>query len=136
MTVMLSKLLMDGPSARTIRPVLLRQRYPHHFPTQSKSKINEIYGRTIWTAERVAGEDRRQEIQKRRERGRLVRSSLIPALLAIWIVIGQKHIAMTIAWMLLCYAILLFLCAFSEVEIFRACRRDTLPDEDTKPKID
>jgi len=126
LAVTVSKLLLDGSSAHPIRPILLRIRYPKYFARQSKSGVNDAYGAAIWTAERNAAEDRRTEIQKRRERGRLIRGSLLPAMLALWTVKSGGWFA-TALLTILCYAAILILYAYSEVELFRACRRDIPP---------
>jgi hypothetical protein len=131
LAVTLSKFLMDGPSGSTLRPALLKRRYPEHFSGQSRSKINDHFGRTIWAAERDAAEDRRHEIQKRRERARLIRSSLLPAMIGIFITVHSAGVGF--ALVVACYCLILFLYAYSEVEIFRACRREIGAEHSAPP---
>jgi hypothetical protein len=125
LAVTLSNLLLDAPSAHTIRPLILRFRYPALFGGRSNAEVDEKYWDAIWMAERNAIEERRQEIQKRRERGRLVRSSLLPVMVAVCAIVGSGGWGVKALLCLACYGTILFLYAYSEVELFRVCRRDS-----------
>jgi hypothetical protein len=65
------------------------------------------------------------EVEKRRQTGRVLRSSLVPLLLSIWVIGRHLHLlaGQRVAYGLLAYLALLLLYAYSEVAVYQGGHR-------------
>lgn len=118
----LARLLLDFVSEKTVRPYFLRFFAGDRLKVAhlSQSEINQRYSAIIATGLSCGNSKIEAEVAKRRQTGRLLRSALIPALLAI--VVTGRHFSWSFRREILAifavYAALLLIYAYAEVAIF------------------
>ena len=121
--VVVGRLLVDRPSEWFPRPFLLWV-FSRPRPKWKDSKfkdLNENYRAALKTALRNANEEVKAEVLKRRERGRLVRTTLIPTLLVVIALTDGTSLCTRAIFVLVAYLLQLFLYAYSEVCVNEEC---------------
>ena len=83
--------------------------------------INEDYRAKIKSALAGQNEEVKKEVVKRRERGRLVRTALVPTLLVVIVITTGQSFWLRGASALGALALFLFLYAYVEVTIYEEC---------------
>ena len=115
MVFLISRLILDTLSALTLRPVLLKlYRWPE-FGLNPVS-INYKYRQALDSArQEPETSSRRQEVARRRQRGRLIRTLLVPAFILLWPFRDAVQALCVGAALLLTYS-------YSEVAIYQEAR--------------
>ena len=120
--------LLNHVSQQTIRPRMLYYLRPGEFrdgPTLSKADINARYSRAVDSGAGCAVVRVQAEIEKRRQTGRILRSSLIPALMTVYALLRKADCdwPLVLLGLVLTYSALLVLYAFAEFVLFKECTR-------------
>ena len=118
-TVAICRLIIDPISSVCPRPLLFRWFFPEQFKCKSNKEINFAYRETLQKGLDSESEYKRSEMKNRRERGRLLRSSILPMSLFIWIVIGNLNIFIKILVLIITLGISTFLYAYAELAIYQ-----------------
>ena len=119
--VAVSRLMIDPISEWLPRPLLLRLHYPEKFQNMNRRGINDAYRKAIHDAQAVGIDKKWNEVRKRRERGRLIRTAMVPLLLIPWIIFSDSGIAYLIGAESIAYVFILVLYAYIEITIFQEC---------------
>ncbi|GAH84575.1 unnamed protein product, partial [marine sediment metagenome] len=117
----LGRMLIDFLSERFLRHILLQWLVPNIPCDKTRLGINEEYRKKIRDALRSNYDIIKNEVVKRRERGRLVRSALIPGLLGV-LAFTVSHPILRFTLLLLVVGAILFLYAYTEVTIYKECQ--------------
>ena len=119
--VAVSRFMIDPVSEWLPRPLLLRLHYPERFRTKKRPEINDAYRKAIHDAQAAENDKKWNEVRKRRERGRLIRTAMIPLLIVPWIIFSGSPIAYIVGAEIIAYLFILVLYAYIEVTIFQEC---------------
>jgi hypothetical protein len=124
---LLSRLLLDRVNRATLRAPFFRVFAPQHLPKGpvKKETINELYSLAISTGMSCGNPRIESEVAKRRQTGRLMRSALVPGVVATiliahsqgWSSLGIAGIAFGL------YLVLMILYAYAEVAVFQEGKR-------------
>jgi hypothetical protein len=118
--VAVSRIAIDPVSEFLPRPVLLRWHYQDRFQGKNRREINDAYRKAIHDAQESQNDNKWTEVRKRRERGRLIRTALVPLLIIPWMIFSGSPMAI-LAAELIGYVFVLVLYAYIEVTIFQEC---------------
>lgn len=120
LAVAVSRFLLDRISEAVLRPVLIRRLSRPPLSGRSWAAANQLYRQTI--AQTLSGSNDviKAEVLRRRERGRLVRTSLIPTLL-LGVQFGGPAVWTRTLWALFGAAAVLGLYAYVEFTIYEEC---------------
>ncbi len=119
--VAVSRLLVDRVSEKLPRPLLLSLLSRGPLKGMSFKHINDNYRDKLRHALSSGNDLVKQEVARRRERGRLVRTALIPAILAVVLVTSSSSAIAVVLWALLAFVVLLFIYAYVETTIYEEC---------------
>lgn len=118
-----ARLSLDWISEKTIRTYMIkgfaRQKL---WELSERDKINQRYDDLITIALQCRYESISGEIKKRRQTARLLRSTLLPLLLGIWVFSNMCWVWMALITVA-AYLAILFLYAYAEVAIFQEAFR-------------
>jgi hypothetical protein len=121
---LVSRLILDTVSALTLRPLLLKlYRWPEF--GLNPVLINYKYREALDSVrEKPESSSTRQEVGRRRQRGRLIRTLLVPAFVLLW-PFRDGYLVLYVS------AILLLAYSYSEVAIYQEARlaRLALPEQ-------
>ena len=115
-TFVLSRILIDIPSAYTLRPLLLKKFSKRvDIRDLAWNEINNQYRKWIEAAigPGLANEAIKMEVLKRRQRGRILRSSIVPGLMFVW------SLTNSILGLTGCFLFILISYAYNELTIFQ-----------------
>ena len=84
--------------------------------------VNDRYRAQIATAMRHGTDSLKVELTKRRERGRIVRTSLVPGVLAVFWLVAQMRQSAFLWLVPAVYVAVLFVYAYTEFTIWEECR--------------
>jgi len=114
-TFVLSRMVIDIPSAYTLRPLLLKFSKRVDMSDLAWNEINNQY--RIWIEAAIgpglANEAIKMEVLKRRQRGRILRSSIVPGLMFVW------SLTNSILALIGCFLFILLSYAYNELSIFQ-----------------
>lgn len=123
--IALSRFAVDRPSEWIPRPVLLklfsRGKVLDSLNTQGRRNINEKYRDRIKQALGSNSEEIRKEVVKRRERGRMVRTALIPVMVTAWLVGSRDSVALGVIAVAIAFLLFILIYAYVEVTIYEEC---------------
>jgi len=118
--VLLSRFPVDYVSSWWPRPFFLR--HSRRALSGTRKAVNAQYSRAISLAlegpELIA-----TEVLKRRERGRIVRSSMVPLFLAIWIISDSEWSLGFIIAIIISFLCLVVVYAYGEVAVYQAASK-------------
>ena len=121
-TNVVARLLLDTPSEYTIRPIMMKIFSRKKLPNVTKmtfEKINKEFNNYINAALTCGNDNIAKEVMKRRQAGRLIRSSLLPVCFLMYICSKPYCNIHLILFFLFCtYCTMLVVYAYSEVIIF------------------
>ena len=120
--VALSRFLLDRPSEFTFRYWLLRGLLPNSPGDKTRAVIKEAYRKKMRRALRSNYDTIKNEVVKRRDRGRLIRTALVPSCLGAIALTESHPLLLRIALVLLIYVVILFLYAYTEKTIYQECQ--------------
>jgi len=118
-TVAICRCVVNTISARWVCPQLLRLSYPTKFKGMRSTKISQTYREATQAALLSDSEYKCTEVKNRRERGRLLRSGMLPMALVVWLVAGDLSVCAKIAIEITAMAIGMFLYAYLELTIYQ-----------------
>jgi len=119
--VAVSRFMIDPVSEWLPRPLLLRWHYPEQFQDKKRREINDTYRKAIHDAQGAENDNKWNEVRKRRERGRLIRTAMVPLLVLPWIILSDSPICYVGVAEIIAYLFILVLYAYIEVTIFQEC---------------
>ena len=117
--VAICRCVIDPISSAWPRPRLFRLFYQGRFTGKTNAEINQAYRDAIQAALVSESEYKRAEIKNRRERGRLLRSGILPAALFFWWIAGDLTVWAKIPIQIGGLAIGVFLYAYIELTIYQ-----------------
>jgi hypothetical protein len=119
-----ARFLLNRASARTVRARMVVRAAALKGETLKLADASARYSKALDAGLTCGNALIEAEVAKRRNTGRLVRSALLPALLAIWLLpVMRSHMWWSLLAMAGVYLCLLVLYAYSEAVIFGECLR-------------
>jgi hypothetical protein len=116
-----SRLTVDRPSEWIPRPLLIRFLSRGTLKGKSRKEVNEDYRDKLKQVLTSINDQIKQEVAQRRERGRLVRTALVPSVLAVLLVTSTFSPLATLLWVLLTYVFIVVIYAYVEATIYEEC---------------
>ena len=105
----LAYFLLNHVSQQTVRPWMLYSLRPDEFkacPIRSRSEINKRYSRSIDAGINCGIPRIEAEVEKRRQTGRILRSSLVPSLMIVLALLLNKGKELWMIFLLVLYKII------------------------------
>ncbi len=115
--VAVCRAVIDELSPRFVRPLvfgLCNKRFRGKSPTE----VRDLYRDSVSNALESDSEYKRTEVKNRRERTRLLRSAILPALLFTWTVSQDSALVFRVLYEILLFGAGLLLYAYSEYTIY------------------
>ncbi len=117
--VAICRCIIDPISSLWPRPQLFRLFYPQRFKSYPNAEINRQYREAVSAAVDSESEYKRAEIKNRRERGRLLRSGILPLALFVWFISGGLSVWLRLCIEFLAFVFCVFLYAYVELTIYQ-----------------
>jgi hypothetical protein len=130
--VVVSRLAIDWFSSLWPRPLMLR--LSRNALTGTKDEVNAKYRKALGDVLSCGLDQKIKEVLKRRERGRLIRTSLIPLILAAWIASADHSLVVRLLLEGFVFVAILLLYAYVEVTIYHEATIPTKPTEASQSK--
>lgn len=120
-TVVISRCALDRLSEGFPRPFVIRLLSRGQLVNKRRAAINEEYRTKLRAVLASTNEEVKKEVLKRRETGRLVRSSLVPAILAVLVTTMDQPSWLRVVLVLIVFSLILFLYAYAEAMVYEEC---------------
>lgn len=117
----ISRLALDKPSELLLRPRLLRLLYRESLSGKSVKQVNKEYRRQIRAVQESNNETVKSNVSKRREQGRLARTSVVPTLLAVLLLTSNLTLCARMLSLVVTIILALFVYAYIETTIYEEC---------------
>ncbi|MBI2423016.1 MAG: hypothetical protein HYV27_09330 [Candidatus Hydrogenedentes bacterium] len=127
--VAISRLVLDRLSEMGPRPLMIRLLSRGSLVGVALRDINENYRRSIASVLHSGNQVIIDEVEKRRQRGRLARTSLIPSILFVIAATSDLSVWIRLVWILATVSILLVCYSYIEFTIYEECQLQQLSDE-------
>ena len=111
--------IIDPISGVWPRPFMFRLFCRASFKNKTNSEINQAYRDATQRGLDSVSEYKRTEMKNRRERGRLLRSGILPLVLFLWWVAGDLNILGKIILLFIEIGICTFLYAYAQLSIYQ-----------------
>jgi hypothetical protein len=122
LVVVLSRIIIDRLSELFPRPILLKIFARGKLKNKSFNEINEAYRKSIRRVLNSEKDSIKTEVLKRRERGRLLRTSFFPSLLAIFYLASDENIWWIFFYIFIALVVFIVLYAYVENTIYEECQ--------------
>jgi len=121
LTIAISRIFLDRPSEWYPRPLILRLLSRGDLKGKSISEVNDKYRELISSVLRGTNEAIKTEVVKRRERGRLIRTALVPVVLSVLQITTTYNGIVRVGWAIIAAVVLLLLYAYNEATVYEEC---------------